>query len=60
MEALALVGSKSGGTGLEKEQMGHIQVAFAVVAVESLDERKGLLVLETGNEEDPPVATALF
>lgn len=28
MEALALLGSKSEGTGLEKEQIGHIQVAL--------------------------------
>lgn len=28
MEALALLGLKSEGTGLEKEQIGHIQVAL--------------------------------
>lgn len=52
VEALALPGSKVGGTGLEKEQIGHIQVAFDGGVLEIRDRWNGLLVLETGDEEE--------
>ena len=49
------------GTGLEKEQIVHIQVACkAGKAAESFEERKGLYALVTGCEEDRPSAAALL
>lgn len=56
-EACAVFGSKPAGTGLEKEQIGQIQVAFKDGrGVGSLEGRKGLLVLDTGDEDEPDTA----
>ena len=56
-EACAVPGSKSAGTGLEKEQIRQIQFAFeGGRGVETLEGRKGLLVLETVDEDDPVAA----
>ena len=53
VEALALPGSKFKGFGLEKEQIGHIQVAFeSGKAVICFEGRKGLFALDTGDEDE--------
>lgn len=52
--SVAIVGSKFEGTGLENEQMGHTHVPTTTgsIAVETVDERNGLVDLEVGEDAD--------
>jgi hypothetical protein len=56
VEGLAFPGSKFEGTGLENEQIGHIQVAFKG----GKEERNGLSTLDTGEEKGPPAPEFLL
>lgn len=59
-DACAVPGSKPAGIGLEKEQIRQIQFAIDCGrGVESLEGRKGLLALETVDEDDPSAAIVL-
>lgn len=60
-EALANEASKFEGTGFEKEQIVHIQVAFDWGKGEDIrGASKGLMLLDTGDEEKAAAAGLLL